>query len=135
VSGSSDKTLRVWDAENGDHPFEGVADDISSVTFSTDGMCLVSGSHNGATRVWDTEDAGSGKLRGDSFEGTGNISTSVVSAPNDKHNIPNSRTDTEIVLPNVSFNSEYDILAHLFPPFRSPVGPSAEAVSSAELAC
>ena len=53
VSGSVDKTIRLWDARTGDTvagPFKGHTD---SVSFSPDGMHIVSGSGDHTIRVWD----------------------------------------------------------------------------------
>ena len=47
VSGSGDKTVRVWDAVSGEcvlGPLEGHTDGVSSVSFSGDGSRIVSGS-------------------------------------------------------------------------------------------
>ena len=47
VSGSSDKTVRVWDAVSGEcvlGPLEGHTDLVRSVSFSADGRRVVSGS-------------------------------------------------------------------------------------------
>ena len=55
VSGSSDKTIRVWDASTGIEvlpPIRG-GDWISSVAFSPDGSKIISGSGDRTIRVWD----------------------------------------------------------------------------------
>ncbi|KAF8712129.1 hypothetical protein AX14_013128 [Amanita brunnescens Koide BX004] len=52
VSGSSDKTIRVWDASTGLPPIHG-GDWISSVAFSPDGSKIISGSGDRTIRVWD----------------------------------------------------------------------------------
>jgi WD40 repeat protein len=46
VSGSTDKTLRLWDAVSGAHlnTLKGHSDQVRSVTFSPDGTQIVSGS-------------------------------------------------------------------------------------------
>ncbi|KAF8596439.1 WD40 repeat-like protein [Ceratobasidium sp. AG-I] len=57
VSGSYDKTIRVWDARTGlliTGPFQGHADWVMSVGFSHDGTHIVSGSDDNAIRVWAT---------------------------------------------------------------------------------
>ncbi|KIM29936.1 hypothetical protein M408DRAFT_22388 [Serendipita vermifera MAFF 305830] len=58
VSGSSDQTIRVWDAETGDTvmgPLEGHTSSVTSVSFSSDGTRVVSGSWDKNIRVWDAE--------------------------------------------------------------------------------
>jgi WD40 repeat protein len=56
VSGSSDRTLRIWDVFTGDEicaPLEGHSDIVMSVTFSPDGSKVVSGSSDMTVRIWD----------------------------------------------------------------------------------
>ena len=56
VSGSSDKTIRVWDASTGVEmlpPLRGHDSWVESVAFSPDGSKIVSGSRDNTIRVWD----------------------------------------------------------------------------------
>jgi len=55
VSGSFDKTLRVWDAASGAElaVLRGHEDDVRSVSYSPDGTRIVSGSKDQTLRVWD----------------------------------------------------------------------------------
>src|SRR6266550_9378058 len=58
VSGSSDKTIRVWDADTGEvvvGPLKGHTDRVISVAFSQDSKHIVSGSSDKTIRVWDAE--------------------------------------------------------------------------------
>ncbi|KAJ7166772.1 hypothetical protein C8R46DRAFT_951385, partial [Mycena filopes] len=58
VSGSNDKTVRVWDTETQAQigaPLEGHTGTVSSVAFSPDGARIVSGADDKTVRVWDTE--------------------------------------------------------------------------------
>ncbi|KIM19685.1 hypothetical protein M408DRAFT_83185, partial [Serendipita vermifera MAFF 305830] len=58
ASGSSDRTIRVWDAETGENvigPLEGHSDSVNSVSFSPDGTRIVSGSSDNTIRIWDVE--------------------------------------------------------------------------------
>ncbi|KIJ06850.1 hypothetical protein PAXINDRAFT_44442, partial [Paxillus involutus ATCC 200175] len=54
VSGSEDKTVRIWDGESGEvmHVFEGHKDEVNSVEFSWDSSRVVSGSDDHTVRVW-----------------------------------------------------------------------------------
>jgi len=57
VSGSSDKTVRVWDAETGDQVarLDGHERGVTSVAFAPDSGRIVSGSDDKTVRVWDAE--------------------------------------------------------------------------------
>ena len=58
VSGSSDNTIHLWDAETGDaiwKPIKGHSSYVSSVAFSPDGSRIVSGSWDDTIRLWDVE--------------------------------------------------------------------------------
>ncbi|KAG6330717.1 hypothetical protein ID866_8373 [Astraeus odoratus] len=81
VSGSADKTIRVWDAHTGSqigNHFEGHAGLISSVTFSPDARWIVSGSADKTIRVWD---AHTGSQIGNHFEGHAGLISSVAFSP------------------------------------------------------
>jgi WD40 repeat protein len=55
VSGSYDKTVRVWDAATGAERrvLQGHSDYVNAVAFSLDGRLIVSGSADNTARVWD----------------------------------------------------------------------------------
>jgi WD40 repeat protein len=55
MSGSDDKTLRLWDTVSGTHlnTLEGHSYKIRSVAFSPDGTHIVSGSYDNTLRLWD----------------------------------------------------------------------------------
>jgi hypothetical protein len=57
LSGSWDKTLRLWDAATGHllRTFEGHLGGVNTVTFSPDGSRFVSNSYDGTSRVWNTQ--------------------------------------------------------------------------------
>src|SRR6266404_6166141 len=69
VSGSYDRTIRVWNATTGETvagPFTGHTDRVWSVAFSPDGHHIVSGSTDGTIRVWN---ATTGETVGGPFTG------------------------------------------------------------------
>jgi WD40 repeat protein len=55
VSGSSDKSVRVWDASTGAalQQLNGHTDWVRTVAFSHDGIHIVSGSDDRSVQVWD----------------------------------------------------------------------------------
>jgi hypothetical protein len=58
VSGSEDKTLRLWDAQTGQpigQPLKGHERGVTSVAFSLDGTRIVSGSEDKTLRLWDAQ--------------------------------------------------------------------------------
>jgi WD40 repeat protein len=57
VSGSSDKTMRIWDAQTGLQTtvLEGHSGPVYSVAFSPDGTRIVSGSLDETVRIWDAQ--------------------------------------------------------------------------------
>ena len=57
VSGSSDKSVRVWDAKTGEQlkELQGHTGLVRSVEFSPDGTRIVSGSNDKSVQVWDAK--------------------------------------------------------------------------------
>ncbi|KAG2065506.1 WD40 repeat-like protein, partial [Suillus decipiens] len=81
VSGSDDKTVRLWDARTGEpvgEPLEGHTDWVRSVSLSLDGTRVVSGSDDKTVRLWD---AATGRPVGQPLRGHTNSITSVSLSP------------------------------------------------------
>ena len=81
ASGSSDNTIRTWDAQTGQTiagPFEGHTDWIRSVAYSPDGTRVASGSDDNTIRIWDTQ---TGQTIAGPFEGHTRFVYSVAFSP------------------------------------------------------
>jgi len=92
VSGSSDKTLKLWDVRTGKEirTFWGHTFIVSSVAFSPDGKYIVSGSGDKTIKLWDIE---TGKeIR--TFEGHKDEVSSVAFSPDGEYIVSGSGDNT-----------------------------------------
>ena len=82
LSGSYDKTVKLWDVETGSciQTFEGHTDSVSSVSFSVDDKLVLSGSGDGV-KIWDIS---SGACILDDFDKQKYIVNSVCFSPDGK---------------------------------------------------
>jgi len=90
VSGSTDRTIRVWNAATGEKvagPFTGHADSVISVAFSPDGQRIASGSSDETTRVWN---ANTGEKVAGPFGGHMDSVSSVAFSPDGQHIVSSS---------------------------------------------
>jgi len=84
VSGSTDKTVQIWDATTGTavgDPLQGHESCVSSVAFSPDGKQIVSGSWDKTVQIWD---ATTGTAVGDPLQGHEDCINSVAFSPDGK---------------------------------------------------
>ena len=81
VSGSTDKTIRVWDTETRKQLLQMAhKDTVFSVAFNSTGDRIVSGSADRSVRIWDAKD---GKPTGESLKGhDGRVYSAIFSADN-----------------------------------------------------
>ena len=94
VSGSSDKTIRVWNAITGESvagPFLGHEDWVWSVAYSPDGRHIVSGSSDKTIRVWN---AITGESVAGPFQGHTGFIRSVAFSPDGRHIVSGSSDKT-----------------------------------------
>src|ERR1700755_3646494 len=94
VSGSEDRTIRVWNAMTGETaagPFTGHTDWIRSVAFSPDGQHIVSGSFDRTIRVWN---ATTGETAAGPYTGHKLWISSVAFSPDGQHIVSGSFDQT-----------------------------------------
>jgi WD40 repeat protein len=96
VSGSGDKTVRIWDAKTGKligKPLLGHTESVHSVAFSPDGQKIASGSRDKTVRIWDAK---TGKPLSNPFPLSGDLSfiNSVAYSPDSQHIVSGSYDNT-----------------------------------------
>ena len=57
ISGSFDKTIKIWDANTGEclETLEGHSGSVKSVSYSPDGKNIISGSDDKTIKIWGEE--------------------------------------------------------------------------------
>ena len=94
VSGSSDKTIQLWDAQTdgqvGNH-LQGHTSSVLSVAFSPDGRHIVSGSSDKTIQLWDAQTGGQ---VGNPLQGHTSLVLSVAFSPDRRHIVSGSHDKT-----------------------------------------
>jgi WD40 repeat protein len=92
VSGSEDKTVRLWNLQGNPvgQPFQGHDDAVLSVAFSPDGQYVVSGSEDKTVRLWNLQ----GHLIRQLFQGYEDFITSVAFSPDGQYIVSGSNYGT-----------------------------------------
>jgi hypothetical protein len=92
ISGSNDKTLKLWDAATGRviRTFSGHSDFVASVAFSPDGKQVISGSNDKTLKLWDI--ATGRVIR--TFSGHSDWVNSAIFSPDGKQVISGSNDKT-----------------------------------------
>ena len=79
ISGSVDRTIKIWDANTGQclKTLVGHSSDVNSVAYSPDGKRIISGSYDKTIRIWDVNTGECIKT----LEGHSNVVSSVAFSP------------------------------------------------------
>jgi eukaryotic-like serine/threonine-protein kinase len=110
VTGSADKTARVWDAATGNLQLllEGHTDVVRSVAFSPDGRRILTGSWDGTAMLWD---AASGKVV-QTLRGHDDAIFSVAFSPDGQRIVTGSRDLTARVWDHASGQELFSLEGH-----------------------
>jgi WD40 repeat protein len=135
VSGSADKTIRVWSvmtqASIGE-PLNGHTDVIRSVAFTQDGAFIVSGSYDKTIRVWDIK---TGIEACEPLRGHISPVTSVACSPDGVHIVSGS-SDQTVRLWDIGDILAKGVIAHDFAEYDVPsLGNTAIRAPSAKGNC
>jgi len=104
VSGSYDRSVRLWNAQTGQpigQPLQGHTAIVSSVAFSPDGRRIVSGSYDRSVRLWNAQ---TGQPIGQPLQGHTAIVSSVAFSP-DGRRIVSGSYDRSVRLWNPDWSS------------------------------
>ncbi|PAV22983.1 WD40 domain containing protein [Pyrrhoderma noxium] len=114
VSGSSDRTVRIWNPATGDllSTLNGHSRQVSSVAYSFDGSRIVSGSNDNTILVWDAQ---SGQIVCGPITGHDECVLSVCFSPDGMQILSGSWDGTACVWDAITGNP-------LFPPFTGHTG-------------
>lgn len=119
VSGSSDSTVQIWDADTGElvrEPLKDHIDAVLSVAFSPNGHRIVSGSDDCTVRIWDAK---TGDLVRGPFKGHTRMVLSVAFSP-DGHRIVSGSSDRTVRIWNTAiFSQDAQPGAFSFSPYAS----------------
>ncbi|CCA76706.1 related to WD-repeat protein-Acaryochloris marina [Serendipita indica DSM 11827] len=120
VSGSSDKTLRLWDVATGEplgEPLQGHESEIWAVAFSPDGSQIVSGSRDKTLRLWDVA---TGEPLGEPLQGHEVSAGAAAFSPDDSQIVSGSQGHTIQIWPrpfgpigNVSNRDDEELISVL----------------------
>jgi len=118
ASGSSDKTVRIWDMETKVEvcsPLRGHFSRVNSVAFSPDGKWVVSGSDDSTIRVWDMANSQAKTI----LEGHKDAVNSIVFSLDGKHFVSGSADKTIRVWDAATWSAIGDSLTGHTQPIRS----------------
>ncbi|CCA75475.1 hypothetical protein PIIN_09458 [Serendipita indica DSM 11827] len=94
ASGSSDNTIRVWDADTGQplgEQIQGHKSSVTAIAFSPDNLRIVSGSNDNTLRLWDAD---TGQGLGEPLRGHVNSVNAVAFYPDSSRIISGSSDNT-----------------------------------------
>src|ERR1700761_3739240 len=128
VSGSYDKTVRIWTASTGEeeHRLEGHSDPVRSVAFSPDGTRVVSGSWDKTVRIWNASTGEEEhRLEGHSFS-----VMSVAFSPDGTRVVSGSRDETVRIWNASTGEEEHRLEGHYFSVMSVAFSPDGTRVVS-----